>query len=467
MALEALHRVEAEGAWSGTLLRRLLDRAGLSPADAALATELTLGTLRHRAEIDWALSRCTHTPLEALPSRIRSVLRLGAYQLLFLDRIPASAACWEAVEQAKRVGHPGTARLVNAVMRRLAAQAPADAVAQGVHPARSHPVGLRCTVPDDGGTAEGIALRYSHPTWLAARWIERFGVEETRALCAANNETPPSAVRLNTLRGTPEDLVPRLHHLGIETVPSLLLPEGRRITAGAPNVRRKAYDAGWLTPQDEGSMLVARLVAPRPGELVIDACAAPGGKTTHLAALMENRGRVIACDIRPAKLAAVPRQCARLGVTIVETRELDAARLGTAYPARADRVLVDAPCSGLGVLRRRPEIKWRVRSDHLEALSVRQRRLLAGAAGAVRREGLLVYSVCTLEPEEGPMVREAFLAEHPEFEPVPITDWPPLRGSGGARGRGAGASGAPGTAFLYPHRGGTDGFFVAAFRRAA
>jgi len=447
VALEVLHRVEADRAWSGTLLRRLLDRAGLSSADEALATELTLGTLRHRAEVDWALSRFSHTPLEALPSRIRSVLRLGAYQLLFLDRIPASAACWEAVEQAKRVGHPGTARLVNAVLRRLA-DAPG-------------------TVPDGGNTANGIALRYSHPAWLVARWIARFGVEETRALCAANNETPPSAIRLNTLRGAPEVLASRLLGAGIETVPSVFLPEGRRITAGSPDARRRAYDAGWLTPQDEGSMLVARLTAPCPGETVVDACAAPGGKTTHLAALMENRGRVIACDVRPAKLAAVPRQCERLGVTIVETRELDAARLGTEYPAHADRVLVDAPCSGLGVIRRRPEIKWRLRPEHLEELSAQQRRLLSGAAGAVRRGGMLIYSVCTFEPEEGPVVAEAFLAAHPEFEPAPITGWPPLGDTGGTVVPASLISGAPGTAFLYPQRGGTDGFFVATFRRAA
>jgi len=466
VALEVLHRVDADGAWSGTLLRRLLDRSALSPVDEALATELALGTLRHRAEIDWALSRFSRTPLEELPSRIRAVLRLGAYQMLFLSRIPPFAACWEAVEMAKRVGHAGTARLVNAVLRRLA-DSPAP-------------------IPDDQDTIEGIALRYSHPAWLAARWIERFGVNETRALCLANNETPPSAIRLNTLLGTPEDLTARLSGIGVETAPSVFLPEGRRIAAGAPRARRDAYDAGWFTPQDEGAMLVARLVAPRAGEIVIDACAAPGGKTTHLAALMENRGRLLACDINRAKLGAVSRQCSRLGVTIVEVRELDAVRLGDEYPGAADRVLVDAPCSGLGVLRRRPEIKWRLRPEHLAELATRQRRLLFGAAGAVRPGGLLVYSVCTVEPEEGPAVAEAFLHEHPEFEPSPNTGWPPGPWDGaygaephractapehtetsGRRVTSGCLSAVSGTAFLYPHRSGTDGFFVAAFRRTA
>lgn len=433
MALEVLHRVDADRAWSGVLLRRALDRAALTPRDEALATELIYGTLRHRAEIDWALSRLSRRPLGDLPSRIRTILRMGAYQILFLDRIPPAAACWEAVELAKRAGHRGTARLVNAVMRRLA-DSPS-------------------VVPDDAGTADGIALRYSHPAWLVARWIERFGIAEARALCAANNQIPPSAIRLNTLRGTPEDLTARLAAIGVETIPSAFLPEGRHITAGSPDARKAGYDAGWFSPQDEGSMLVARLVGARPGDTVIDACSAPGGKTTHLAALMENRGRIIACDIRPAKLAAVSRHSARLGASIVEVRDLDAARIGAEYPDAAQRVLVDAPCSGLGVVRRRPEIKWRLQEESLATLAAQQQKILGGSAGAVRPGGLLVYSVCSIEPEEGPAVAEEFLARHPGFEPFFLEPGP------------AAVPGPRGAQFLYPHRCGTDGFFVAAFRR--
>ena len=433
MALDVLHRVDADRAWSGVVLRRALERAALSPRDEALATELVYGTLRHRAEIDWALSRFSRTPIAALPPRIRTVLRIGAYQILFLERIPPSAACWEAVELAKRVGHRGTARLVNAVLRRLA-DSPVE-------------------VPDDGGTVDGVALRYSHPAWLVARWIARFDLAETRALCAVNNETPPSAIRLNTLRGSPEDLVARLAARGIDTVPSPFLREGRRVIAGAPDARKAGFDAGWFSPQDEGSMLVSRLVDARPGNTVIDACAAPGGKTTHLAALMENRGRVIACDVRPARLAAVSRQAARLGATIVEAQLLDAAQIGTEHPGTADRVLVDAPCSGLGVIRRRPEIKWRVDEAALSTLAARQREILHGAAGAARPGGVVIYSVCSIEPEEGPAIADEFLTRHREFAPYPLPVSPPFLAA------------APGTACLYPHRSGTDGFFVAAFQR--
>jgi 16S rRNA (cytosine967-C5)-methyltransferase len=437
VALEVLHRVDADRAWSGAALRAALGRAGLTPADEAFATELVYGTLRHRAQVDWALDQTLHRPLDRLPPRIRDVLRLGAYQLAFLSRVPARAACDETVELARRVGHPGTVSLVNAVMRRLAAAPPAW--------------------PEPADTAEAIAVRWSHPEWLVARWLARLGPDETRALCAANNEPPPSWVRLNTLRAPLADLDARLRGLGIETEPSARAPEGRRIVRASPEAREAAYSAGLVTPQDEGSMLVARLVAPEPGDFVIDACAAPGGKATHLAALMEGRGRVLACDVLPQKLDTITRYGERLGVPGVETRLLAAARLGEAYPAAADRVLVDAPCSGLGVLRRRPEIRWRIRPEDLGPIAARQVRLLAGAAGAVRPGGRLVYSVCSTEPEEGRDVVAALLAATPGFEPVPIEGWPfatpdihPANG-----------------VLLYPHRAGTDGFFVAALRRTA
>lgn len=433
-ALEVLHRVDAHQAFSGVLLRRVLERAGLSAADEALAAELTLGTLRHRAEVDWALSHASHTPLDDLPSRIRAVLRMGAYQLMFLDRIPAAAACSQAVELAKRAGHRGTARLVNAVLRRVAAAPEA--------------------IPEDVSTPEGIALRHSHPLWLVRRWVDRFGVDEARALCRTNNVAPPASVRLNTLRGTPASVAAAIDALGVATAPSALAPEGARIVQASSHARRAAYAEGWVSPQDEGSMLVSRLVAPRPGETVVDTCAGSGGKAMHLAALMENQGRVIAADIVPAKLAATARHAQRLGVTIVEPRLLAAGSLTDVLPAGADRVLVDAPCSGLGVLRRRPEIRWRIQPEQLSVLAARQRAIVEDASAAVRPGGLLVFSVCTLEPEEGPAVVAGFLDAHPEFDPEPIDGavFAPV-------------SRAPGRAFLYPHLHGTDGFFVAVCRR--
>jgi 16S rRNA (cytosine967-C5)-methyltransferase len=442
VAVEVLHRVEADRAFSGTLLRHTLDRAGLPAPEEALATELTLGTLRHRAEIDWVLSRVTHTPINELPSRIRAILRTGAYQLMFLDRIPPSAACSQAVDLAKKHGHSGTARLVNAVLRRIAAT----------------PVVL----PEDESTAEGIALRHSHPEWLVRRWVARFGASGARALCRANNATPPSSLRLNTLRGAPAAVVETLAGMGVRTAPSALLPEGARIVEASSPARHRAYTSGCLSWQDEGAMLVGRLLSPRPGETVVDACAGSGGKAMHLAALMENQGRVLACDVVQAKLDAIARHAERLGVTIVEPHLLDAAHLRDLAPSGADRVLVDAPCSGLGVVRRRPEIRWRIQPAQLPIFAARQLAILTSAAQVVRSEGVLVFAVCTIEPDEGPAVAAAFLRGHPEFRAMPIDAWPP--GNGGEPGP-APLPGIAGTAFLVPHLHGTDGFFVAAFRR--
>jgi 16S rRNA (cytosine967-C5)-methyltransferase len=440
VALEVLHRVDAHRAWSTALLRRVLDRAALRPPDAALATELTLGTLRHRAEVDWVLSQVTTTPLDELPSSIRAVLRMGAYQLLFLDRIPARAACSQAVDLAKRVGHPGTARLVNAVLRRIAAA----------------PI----AIPGDESTPEGIALRHSHPLWLVHRWVDRFGLEGARALCLTNNTAPPASIRLNTLRGTPAAVTAATAALGVHTSRSALLPEGARIVDASPEARKSAYAAGWVTPQDEGSMLVSRLVAPLPGETVVDACAGSGGKSMHLAALMGNRGRVLAWDVVPAKLEAIARHARRLGATIIEPGLLDAT--GSRGTVAADRVLVDAPCSGLGVIRRRPEIRWRLQPEQLPGFAARQREILEGAAAAVRPGGLLVFSVCTIEPDEGEAAVSGFLAAHSEFGPVPIFGWPPGSGQGSAP---APVPARHGGAFLFPHVHDTDGFFVVALRR--
>src|SRR5579864_7550536 len=218
VALEVLHRVDADRAWSGAALRAALGRAGLTPADEAFATELVYGTLRHRAQVDWALAQALHRRLDSLPPRIREVLRLGAYQLTFLSRVPARAACDDTVELARRVGHPGTVSLVNAVMRRLAASPPAW--------------------PEPADTAEAIAVRWSHPEWLVARWLARFGPDGTRALCAANNETPPSWVRLNTLRGTVQALDGRLRESGIAVEASTRVPRRGASPADRPTRAR-------------------------------------------------------------------------------------------------------------------------------------------------------------------------------------------------------------------------------------
>lgn len=439
LAVDVLARVERGGAFANVLLHHRLDRAHLSSADAALATELTLGVLRHRTRLDWTLQRVTDRPLDTLPPAIRAVLRTGAYQLLFLSRIPARAAIHQAVDVAKTHGHAGTAALVNAVLRRIASDG------ERPLPAATDPVAR-------------LAVEHSHPEWLVRRWIERMGIDETAALCAANNLPAPLHLRLNLLRGSRDQLISRLRAAGAEVL-ATFLPEGievREVGGSGFAERRRLTDAALGTIQDLGAMLVTHVLDPQAGETVIDACAAPGGKTTHIAERMGNIGRVIACDVHEGKLTAAARRAAAGGATIIEPHVVDARELGQAFSGRADRVLVDAPCTGLGVIRRRPDIRWRISPDDVAAMAGVQKEILRGAAGPVRPGGVLVYSVCTTEPEEGEGIVAAFLKERPDFDTDAI---PPTSGLV--------PSGRPdlGMMSVWPHRHGTDGFFIARMRR--
>lgn len=439
-AFTVLYRAEAADAFVSVLLYRTLDRSRLSVADRALAVAIVLGVLRHRERLDHALRAQVSRPLEDLPPAIRTILRMGAYQILEMDRVPAAAATSEAVTLARRHGHVGTARLVNAVLRRLAAEGPPP-----LPDAAADPLGY-------------LAVASSHPRWLLERWAVAWGLDEAAALARANTLPAPSVLRANTLKTTRERLLAALRDRGLAAEPGLA-PEAVRVH-GSLVERLPLLDEGLAVVQDEAAMLVAWALAPRPGHTVIDACAAPGNKTTHLAALMGNAGRVIACDVHPGKLRAAAERSARLGATCIETHHLDAREISRRWPGQADAVLVDAPCSNLGTLRRRPEIKWRAQEADLPRHAQAQREILAGAAGAVRSGGGLVYSVCSLEPEEGPQVVSAFLASHWTFErdPLPraflrlLTAHPP-------------GDLPAGEACLWPHRHDTDGFYLARLRR--
>jgi len=433
-AIVVLARVDAGEAFANLLLTATLNRARLSDTDAGLVYELVLGVLRHRARVDWTLGGTLRHPLERLTPRIRAILRSGAYQLLFLPRIPAHAAVDEAVTLARRHGHAGTAKLVNAVLRRVAAD--------GERPLPAGP------------PADRLAIEHSHPRWLVERWITRLGAGEAAALCAANNVPGLPAVRVNVLRVSPDGAARRLRDAGVTVTPTPL-PEGYYVE-GPLRPRRAMVDEGLLTAQDVGAMLVTHLLDPQPGETIIDAAAAPGGKATHIAERMRDRGRVIACDVHQGKLQRLSRRASVMGLESLEAHHQDARTLGTAFRRQAHRLLLDAPCTGFGVVRRRPDIKWRARPEDISQLAALQAQMLDGAADAVREGGILVYSVCTMEEEEGPNVIRAFLRTHPEFAPDPELPLP---------GRFGGAGAGPGRVLLLPHRDGTDGFYVARLRR--
>ncbi|HET7875762.1 MAG TPA: 16S rRNA (cytosine(967)-C(5))-methyltransferase RsmB [Methylomirabilota bacterium] len=391
LALQILVRVEQDRAFADIALEHALERAKLDPRDAALCTEIVYGTLRWRRHLDWRLAPHLSRPLAKLDPWVRALLRLTAYQLLFLDRVPRWAAVDEAVSLARlKARNPGPAEFVNAVLRSLTR-------ASALPPLPSQPV-------------EALGTRLSFPDWIAGRWIARYGAQEAEALMAAMNERPPVTIRANSLRVSREALAARLHEEELaETHPTRLAPEGLLVERGQAG-RWAAFTDGWCTIQDEASMLIARLLAPRPGELIADVCAAPGTKATHLAELMDNRGKIIAMDPQPARLKLLGKAAARLGIGIIEAHAGGVAALAGRWKGRCDRVLVDAPCSNLGVLRRNPDVKWKRTEEDLGRLREKQRGILSAAASLVKPGGRLVYATCSLEPDENEAVVDPLLA---------------------------------------------------------
>ena len=424
-ALKALHEVNEKGAYANVALARSLRAAKLSEVDRRFATELVYGAAKAGGTLDWILRRYLNRPLSKIPPMVRDILRLGIYQLFFLARVPASAACNTAVEMTKRCSHAGTVKFVNAVLR-TAAREPEKA---------TFPTGK-------AHEAENLALSLQHPEWLVRRWIGQFGYEEARALCEFDNAQATLSLRTNTLKITRDKLLERLSQEGVEAEPSAWTPEGILCLRHGSLDALESLQQGLFQVQDESSMLVAHVLAPEPG-----------GKTTHIAASMGDRGRIVALDVHEHKMRRIAENCERLGIKSVEPLLLDAREAGRRFSRQADRVLVDAPCSGLGVLRRKPDARWRKRPDDLAALARLQREILSSAAEAVKSGGVLVYSTCTIEREENEAVVEDFLARHEEFSLENAGELLPLKKRPERMLQ------------LSPQRDGTDGFFIARMRR--
>lgn len=433
-ALQVLQRVD-RGGYADRSLDSALRRGPSDPRDRALTTELVYGVLRLRNRLDFALTRLVDQPLAKLEPPVLRLLRLGAYQILELDRVPAPAAVHETVELAKRSGLQRAAGLINAVLRRLIRE------------------GDRLPWPDPArDPVAHLTWRLSLPAWLARRWHRELGGEAAE-LAASLLQPAPFTLRTNTLKISRPDLLAELAAAGHEARPTGYAPEG--IIVARRSDRPLPGDAeGWYQVQDEASMLIAPLLTPQAGESLLDACAAPGGKTTHLAALTGNRVQVTALDLHPHRVALIDQGLRRLGCARVQTAVCDLTRPSKSLvDGQFDGVLVDAPCSGLGVLRRNPEARWRLQPADLADLHQRQAALLAQAARLTRPGGRLVYSVCTVTAEETEHVLTDFLARHPDFTLSPLGGTLPeachslLDDQGRLR--------------TWPHRQGLDGFFAA------
>jgi len=397
VALDILKRVEGGDAYADILLDKELKKVD-SALDRAFVTELVYGCLRWKGRIDWIIEWFSRIKTKRMEYPILNALRLGVYQLLFMERVPPSAAVDESVELVKALGEK-KGGFVNAILRRVDKE--------------------RTAIPFpelDKDPILHISIVWSHPAWMVKRWVERYGIDETIRLCQANNHVPPQVLRVNTLKVTRRRLLDRLKEEGVEVTPTNLSPDGIEVISTPLPISQLLIPVAWYYVQDEASHLIAYLLDPKPGEVILDACSAPGGKATHLAQLMGNDGIIFAMDTHPARVNLIRENALRLGTTIIRPVVGDAeAPLNFAQADGFDAILVDAPCSGLGALRRNPDAKWRRREGDIIELSLLQKRMLDNLAHYVKMGGRLIYSTCTLEPEENEGVIEDFLERHRDF----------------------------------------------------
>lgn len=436
VALEVYHRSLRAGSFANILLPRVLAKSDLERRDKAFVTELVYGALRRKGAVDFALEFFSTRPLSDVPPLALDAIGLGAYQILYMG-VPDRAAVHESVELVKRRFHRGVAAFANALLRRLSTE--------------------KEKIPwprfeDD--PIRHLSVVESHPEWLVRMWVDELGLDRAAAICRANNEVPRLTVRANLLKTTASGLKSALEKRGWRVERGKYVPEALVLHDGGELSKELEFKSGLFYVQDESSMLAVRALGALPGMTVIDLCSGPGGKTTYLGELMKNDGLIISVDASPKRLKLVEGACRRMGVSIAAFVAADATRLSDFMKEPVDAILLDAPCSGLGVLAARPDARWRKSPQQIEELASLQARMLESAAAFVKPGGRLAYSVCTISKREGADQARRFLAAHPEFAAEELAEALPdaLR-----------SDVEEGSIQLLPGKHSTDGMFISRF----
>ncbi|MBQ7975703.1 MAG: 16S rRNA (cytosine(967)-C(5))-methyltransferase RsmB [Clostridia bacterium] len=430
-ALKVLFKIDYEGAYSNLALKGGLE--GLKTADRALATRIVYGCVSMKITLDYIISLYSKTKIQKLSRSVLELLRMGIYQIMFMDRIPDSAAVNESVKLAAKYENRSRG-FINAILRRVSAEK--DKIEYPAEP------------------VEYLRTRYSFPKKLCEKLIAEFGADFASELIKSFSSEPETVIRVNNLRTDRESLIKALKEQGLSAAPVAELPQGV-VISGGDIAGIDEFKKGMFTVQDTAAQLACTVLNPIPDDTVFDLCAAPGGKTTYLAELMENRGEITAFDIHPHKTVLVEDAAERLGIDIITACAADTSVYRSSMAKRADKVLVDAPCSGLGIIRRKPDIKWN--REDTSGLPQIQKKLLENGAEYLKSGGELVYSTCTVLSEENEKVVEAVLAEYPELETVDITSLLPEKFRK--------PSAKQGYITLFPHTDGTDGFFICKIRK--
>lgn len=434
-AFITFNSIMTKGAYSGIEIRKNLNKSNLDKNDRALVTEIVNGTLRNLIKIDWIISRFVKLNPKKIAPSIRDIIRCGTYQIIFLDKIPDFAVCNESVELAKLYGNRGAAKFVNGVLRNIARNKD------------------NITLPDKANLIEYYSIEYSHPTWMVDLWINDYGVDFTEKLLKANNEAPPLTIRINKLKTDKDEMLNLLNDMNITAYSGLFNYEAINIKGSSSLDNMDLFKKGFFQVQDESSMLVGKIMNPKAGDLIIDVCSAPGGKATHMAEIMGNQGKIIARDIHKHKLNLIEQNCKRLGINIIETQLFDAVEVDNTLLRKADGVLVDAPCSGLGLVRRKPDLRWKREEHDIAKLSELQLSILKNASLYIKAGGVLVYSTCTLHMKENIQVVREFLSYDNSFKLDNIERLLPENIDAPHK--------KDGYLELYPNVHGTDGFFIA------
>ncbi|USR91565.1 16S rRNA (cytosine(967)-C(5))-methyltransferase [Phormidium yuhuli AB48] len=437
VAVMALNEIERKDTYADVALQRQLAKSRLTGGDRALATELVYGVVRRRRSLDAVIDQFAKKPARQQALELRVLLRLGLYQLIYLDRVAEALAVDSTVELAKVQGLGGLTKVVNGILRQYLRQ-------------RTPENPLAIPLPENPVSCLGV--RHSYPDWIVQQWSESLGIGEAEQLCCWFNQPPQLYLRVNPLKTTREEVQKSFLEAGIEVETLPNLPQGLKLPSAGQIEALPGYSEGWWTVQDASAQWVSHLLNPQPGEVIVDACAAPGGKTTHIAELMGDMGQIWACDRTASRLKKVDQNCQRLQLQSVKTMLGDSRDL-TQFQESCDRVLLDVPCSGLGTLHRRADLRWRQTPEAITELAQLQQGLLTAAAGWLKPGGVLVYATCTVSYPENEGVIQPFLDRHPHWtiEPPP-QDWNlPVSESGGVR--------------LYPHRHESDGFFMVKLRR--
>lgn len=398
IAFHSLVTICKDEGYSNIVVSQTIQKKGLTDRDRRFYTELVYGTLRHSNYLDWIISQISSRKLAKLDPVCLAIIRLGLYQIFGMTKVPESAACNEAVKLATRFGNKGMAKFVNAMLRNSIRRR------------------QEFTIPTlEENALLHLALTYHQQEWLINMWMKAYGLKDTIALCQYFDRIPDLCLRTNTSRISRDALLKKLAEQGIQARKSQYAPEGIYLS-DIPNINGlMVLKEGLAIIQDEPSQLVAHVVDPQPHEVILDVCAAPGGKTTHLAALGGPTCTVYGGDIYEHKLKLIETNASRLGLSNVRTILQNACTIGKSYAGKADRVLVDAPCSGLGILRHKIDLRWRKKPSDLKVLPPLQRRILESASQCVKPGGILVYSTCTIQDEENIQIVNGFLKNHPEF----------------------------------------------------